>query len=159
MTGDDLFETETMAELCARQGRNQDALLIYQRLIETAPRASGHARWVARVDEIMRSLPKAPVAEIGLCDVAMPDAPGLNLVTHEDGAQVAWALPDNTVGPTLELLLIHRGPSGVELQKQQIVLDQPTGRMSFTAPGLIRALGAVGRQDGSEFVPLARAGS
>ncbi len=156
MTGDDLFETETMAELCARQGRQQDALLIYQRLIETAPQASRHASWVARADEITRSLPKAATEDVGLSDVAIPDAPGLNLVTHEDGAQVAWALPDETVAPMLELLLIHRGPSGVELQKRQINLDKHAGRMSFQAPGLIRAMGAVGRQDGTEFVPLAR---
>ena len=34
-TEHELYETETMAELCARQGRLQEAVAIYRRLLDT----------------------------------------------------------------------------------------------------------------------------
>ena len=38
------FETETMAELCVRQGHLEDALGIYQRLLQRAPDAGARVR-------------------------------------------------------------------------------------------------------------------
>ena len=50
--GDDaqeLFGTETMAELCVRQGRLADALAIYRRLCARGADDERHARWSARL--------------------------------------------------------------------------------------------------------------
>src|SRR5215831_18640397 len=45
----ELFGTETMAELCARQGRLEDARAIYRRLCARGAGDERHARWVARL--------------------------------------------------------------------------------------------------------------
>ncbi|HEY2731294.1 MAG TPA: septum site-determining protein MinC [Polyangia bacterium] len=45
----ELFGTETMAELCARQGRLDDALVIYRRLCAQGADEERHERWSARL--------------------------------------------------------------------------------------------------------------
>ncbi len=45
----DLFVTETMAELSARQGRTADAVAIYRRLIASAPAGERRERWQRRL--------------------------------------------------------------------------------------------------------------
>jgi len=44
-----LFATETMAELCARQGRIADAAAIFARLLRVDPSAASAARWAERL--------------------------------------------------------------------------------------------------------------
>jgi septum formation inhibitor MinC len=44
-----VFATETMAELCVRQGRVAEAVAIYRRLIANPGRDARHARWLARL--------------------------------------------------------------------------------------------------------------
>jgi septum site-determining protein MinC len=44
-----LFATETMAELCARQGRLADAAAIFGRLLRKDPNAPSAARWAERL--------------------------------------------------------------------------------------------------------------
>ena len=59
--GDDaqeLFGTETMAELCVRQGRLPDALAIYRRLCARGAGDERHARWSARL-EVLEQQPAA----------------------------------------------------------------------------------------------------
>jgi len=45
----ELFATETMAELCARQGRLADAAAIFRQLLETRPGDERAGRWAERV--------------------------------------------------------------------------------------------------------------
>jgi septum site-determining protein MinC len=45
----ELFGTETMAELCARQGRLDDALVIYRRLCTQGADEERRARWSVRL--------------------------------------------------------------------------------------------------------------
>lgn len=52
---DDLFATETMAELCARQGRLADAAGIYRRLLAGTVDADKRTRWESRLDELQRA--------------------------------------------------------------------------------------------------------
>jgi septum site-determining protein MinC len=53
---DDVFATETMAELCARQGRFGDAVSIYRRLLGGgAVPTDKSARWQARLVELERA--------------------------------------------------------------------------------------------------------
>jgi septum site-determining protein MinC len=47
-----LFATETMAELCARQGRIADAAAIFGRLLKKDPNAAAAARWAQRLAEL-----------------------------------------------------------------------------------------------------------
>lgn len=48
---EELFGTETMAELCVRQGRLDDALAIYRRLVGRADDAR-QPRWAARLSDL-----------------------------------------------------------------------------------------------------------
>jgi septum site-determining protein MinC len=57
---EDLFATETMAELCARQGRLADAAAIYRRLLEAPSDDQKRARWTARFEELANAAANAP---------------------------------------------------------------------------------------------------
>jgi septum site-determining protein MinC len=48
MDATDLFATDTMAELCARQGRTAEAIAIFSRLLEKSPEDERAPRWAAR---------------------------------------------------------------------------------------------------------------
>jgi septum site-determining protein MinC len=52
---DELFATETMADLCARQGRFADAAAIFDRLLRKDPNASAAGRWAQRLAELKAS--------------------------------------------------------------------------------------------------------
>jgi septum formation inhibitor MinC len=50
----EMFGTETMAELYARQGRLADAITVYRRLLATGPAAERRERWLARLEILDR---------------------------------------------------------------------------------------------------------
>jgi septum formation inhibitor MinC len=52
----EFFGTETMAELCARQGRLAEALRIYQHLIEHRAADERHGIWIARYQSLQRAV-------------------------------------------------------------------------------------------------------
>jgi septum site-determining protein MinC len=56
----DLFATETMAELCARQGRVADAVAIYRRLLAGPADDQRRARWAERLHGLERAPDRAP---------------------------------------------------------------------------------------------------
>lgn len=159
MGADPLFETETMADLLARQGRLGEALEIFQRLLATAPGAAGVSRWQRRLRDLERRLGLGLAADAGASGddaLPLPEAPGVVVVVVEDRATVAWSLPVETVGPALEVTLISRGPAGVQTSRHTTALAAPSGRLTFAAPGLQTALAAVGHRQGERFVPVAR---
>ncbi len=53
MEPDDLFATETMAELCVRQGRAADAMAIYRRLIDRASDDARRDRFQKRLETLV----------------------------------------------------------------------------------------------------------
>jgi septum site-determining protein MinC len=57
----DLFATETMAELCARQGRVADAAAIYRRLLAGPADDQRRARWAERLQALEHA--QAPAAD------------------------------------------------------------------------------------------------
>lgn len=155
----ELYETETMAELCARQGRLQEAVAIYRRLLDTDAAAGRQPlidRWSARLDDLEQAWGHAAGEEVEPEPVPLPRPPGVNVIANDDSVTVAWALPASTPQPTLELFLIQRTPSGVETNLRRLSLPGPTGRVAFAVPALHSALAAVGRLDGDNFRPLAR---
>jgi septum site-determining protein MinC len=66
MDATDLFATDTMAELCARQGRTAEAISIFSRLLEKSPDDQRAARWAAR---------RAALAQAGEGEAAPAAAP------------------------------------------------------------------------------------
>ena len=55
-----MFETETMAELCLKQGLVRDALLIYRRLLASAPDRETRERRAQRIAELEQRDAPAP---------------------------------------------------------------------------------------------------
>ena len=103
--GDDaqeLFGTETMAELCVRQGRLPDALAIYRRLCARGADDGRHARWSAR----LQVLEQQPIA-----GRASPE---------RDAAAPAAAAPAPPVASSHTLPLVVREP----VRSGQIVYAQ-----------------------------------
>jgi hypothetical protein len=153
---DALFQTETMAELCATQGRPQEAIAIYRRLLEGHPTSDRAAHWSERLDALEEALRLACGEEITPVPLALPEAPGVALQASDDSITVAWALPPQTPDPELELLLIQMTPTGVETTRRAVRLPGCEGRVAYAVPALHSALAAVGQGEGPDFVPLAR---
>src|SRR5262245_28263981 len=66
MDATDLFATDTMAELCARQGRTAEAIAIFSRLLEKSPGDERAARWAERREALGKQVEageSAPAAE------------------------------------------------------------------------------------------------
>ena len=151
----ELYETETMAELCARQGRPGEAVAIYRRLCESHPGAERKRRWLDRLEALEGQAGRGD-QEIVPSDIPLPPAPGVVVAANDDGVTIAWALAPETPAPTLELFLIQRTPAGVEAGKRTVALAAAAGRIAFAVPALHSAIAAVGRREGDRFVPLAR---
>ncbi len=151
-----LFETETMAELCARQGRPHEAIAIYRRLVDSHPGSPRKSRWLGRLAALERAWGTGATEEIPAAPIPLPRAPGIAVDARDDSVTVAWALPTSTPQPTVELLLIQKTPSGVETNKRTLRLDSYEGRIAFSVPALHSALAAVGGVRGGRFVPAAR---
>jgi len=97
----DVFVTETMAELSARQGRTAEAVAIYRRLIERAPaQDERRPRWADR----LATLERAAAAGEG---AATPPAPGA-------AASARAAAPARVTAPAAEPAL--RPPLVVQQQ-------------------------------------------
>jgi hypothetical protein len=155
---DDIFETETMAELCARQGRLGEAVTIFRHLLASAPRSPARARWQARLAELESHWQPAGEGEVAPADIPLPPVPGVNVQTTEDAVTVAWALPASTPAPALEVFFVQRTPGGIETTKRTLPLDSPSGRRGFAVPGLHSAIAAAGTLVEGRFVPVARSG-
>jgi hypothetical protein len=153
------FETETMAELCLRQGHRDEALAIYTRLLSRTNDPSTRARLEDRIVEIET----APAEQKGPPRTANEGpggpplaAPGIRSRVTDDVAIVEWSLPTATAGPTVELLLVARTPSGVTTERRSVPVNAAAGRMVLSVPGLHSLRAAAGFTAGDRFVPLAR---
>lgn len=155
--GGELYETETMAELCARQGRLGEAVAIYKHLALLAATPEQRARIHARLALLEARWQPEPAPHGPPPEVEIPVAPGVAVMVGDDQVAVAWALPAGTPAPALELLFIARGPAGVDTTKQTIPVDSHSGRRLLAAPGVHTALAAAGTIREARFVPLASA--
>jgi hypothetical protein len=150
-----VFETETMAELCVKQGLVSEALTIYRRLVAGAPDDETRARRANRLSALER------IAQ-GVVDARGAAAPvdgGASTVTLDrrgDALRFSWSLPAETVSPALQVLLVRRGPEGIEAETRTIPLDGPTGSTTLVVPNLYSLRAAAGWLDGARFVPRAR---
>jgi hypothetical protein len=150
------FETETMAELCLKQGLVEEALAMYRRLVAGAPDAAARARRAARVAELEARAGAAPTPPSAAGAALGADAPALALERRGDALVFSWALPSDTATPALQLLLLRRGPDGVEAETRTLPLAAARGTTIVTVPALHSLRAAAGWLDGARFVPLAR---
>jgi hypothetical protein len=156
MTADRLYETETMAELCARQGRLGEAIAIYRRLLESPVDDRTRSRVRARLRTLEASWQPVREMEAPPSDIPLPPSPGVAIQVEEGQLTVAWSLPPDTTSPSLDLLVLQRTAAGVETTKKMLPLAGLTGRLGLAAPAVHSAIAAVGTMIDDRFVPLAR---
>jgi len=156
MSMEHLYETETMAELCVRQGRLSEAIAIFRELAETAADSATRARARARLDTLEASWQPLRVAEVPPADLALPAIPGVALLLGEDQVTVAWALPPETNSPALDVLVLQRTPGGIDPQKKLLPLTETSGRIGLLLPGVHSALAAAGTIREGRFVAIVR---
>jgi hypothetical protein len=140
-----MFETETMAELCVKQGLIEQAIDIFRRLAESAADERSRRRYEARLSELAHGPGVAPL-----------ETPGLRITERGEAVQIEWRLPKHVASPALELLLLRHGPDGIVADRRKLALPAPSGTMSVPAPGLQHARAAAGRAEGDVFVPMVR---
>ncbi len=160
------FDTETMAELHARQGRPADALAIYRRLTDAGDPAARERR-LRRVAALETAIGGGGAgAEGGSTGVAAnpgPVAPARELaappaVTVQIGpgaVTVDWVVLPDTPSPALQLVLIRRTAAGVQTEKRTLLVNAPSGRLTLPIEGDPAALAAIGTAAGDRFIALA----
>jgi len=156
------FETETMADLHAQQGRPGEALIILKKLCETHPEHPDRGRWVARVAELESHIESTAQAGPEVPELPVPEPPGVAAAIGQDEAgnsvaAVAWALPATSHPPVVELFWVQRGADGVHTHHQRLPAEASRGRCFVPAPQAQAVAAAVGFEtaDG-QFVPVAR---
>jgi hypothetical protein len=156
MNPDHIYQTETMAELCARQGRIGEAIGIYRRLTDVVTDTALLARLRRRLASLEARWRPAVEAHASPADLPLPATPGISVLVGDDQVTVAWSLPFDTATPTLDLLLLTRTPSGIEPTKRTVPLSAPTGRLALPTPAIHSAIAAAGSLISGRFIPLAR---
>jgi hypothetical protein len=141
-----MFDTETMAELCVKQGLVDEALAIYRRLADQSEELATRRRYQERM------------AALGSARAARPmDMPGLRVDRRGDEVEIEWRLPPNVNAPALQLLLLRRTPSGITVEPRTTPLTSPGGTTVVVVPDLhsLRAAAGRVRPDGT-FIPIVR---
>jgi hypothetical protein len=156
MTQDHLYETETMAELCARQGRIGEAISIYRSLSESETDAATRARAQARLATLESTWQPLRETEVPPADIPLPSAPGVAVLVGEDQITIAWALPDDTTPVALDILVLQKTDAGIDAQKKLLPLEATSGRLGLALPAVHSAIAAAGTVRAGRFVPLAR---
>jgi hypothetical protein len=140
-----VFDTETMAELCVRQGLVDQAIGIFRRLAESADETGIRRRYEARMSELAKDPSLAPI-----------EIPGLRVTEKDDLVEIEWRLSPETPTPTLQVLLMRRGPDGIETEPRSLPLSGPQGRTVFAMANLCGVRAAAGQLVEGAFVPLVR---
>ena len=144
-----MFDTETMAELCVRQGLVDQALTIFRRLAEVAEDAGIRLRYETRISELAQDPSNAP-------SLAPIEIPGLRVTEKDDAVEIEWRLAPETPTPTLQVLFMRRGPDGIETDPRSLPLASSHGRTVFAMANLCGVRAAAGGLVGGAFVPLVR---
>jgi hypothetical protein len=144
-----VFDTETMAELCVRQGLVDQAIGIFRRHAEVADDGGIRVRYETRISELAQALSNDP-------SLAPIEVPGLRVTEKDDAVEIEWRLAPETPTPTLQVLLMRRGPDGIETDPRSLPLAAPHGRTVFAMSNLCGVRAAAGGLVGGAFVPLVR---
>lgn len=156
MTTDHLYQTETMAELCARQGRLGEAISIYRALCDKGADAAMRARAQARLATLESTWQPLRETEVPPADLALPAEPGVAVLVGDDQITVAWTLPQNATPLALDILVLQKSCAGIDAQKKLLPVDLPSGRIGLAVPSVHSAIAAAGTVRAGRFVALAR---
>jgi len=158
------FETETMAELCVRQGHGEEGLAIYRRLLGRAADAAARERLGARVARLESALLASepgsaarPAQRDEAGQAAPPSQPGLRAAIDGHRLIIDWRLPAAEPRPReLQVLLVMRAATGVTTETRSLRLDAQSGRIQLQVEGLHSARAAAGHRRDDRFVPILR---
>ena len=148
-----MFETETMAELCLKQGLVRDALAIYRRLLARAPDEGTRARRAQRIAELEQRDGEADAADRR----PAPPAPTAIQARHDhQHVTLEWRLPAGTPAPALQILVLRREETGIATERRTVRLPGAQGSLTLQIAGVHSLRAAAGKLDGDRFVPLVR---
>ena len=140
-----MFDTETMAELCIKQGLIDQAIGVYQRMATASEDPAARRRYEERIVALEH--------EPGLVPL---ETPGLRVHTRQGEVDIEWRLPADVTAPALQVLVLRRTPVGIEAAPRTIPLSSPHGRTQMSVTGLHSVRAAAGRLVGDAFVPIVR---
>ena len=140
-----VFDTETMAELCVKQGLVDQAIAIYRRMATESEDAAARRRYEERIVALEQQPGQTPL-----------ETPGLRVHVHGGEVQIEWRLPPDVETPALQLLLLRRTSEGIETEGRTMPLASPHGRTLLRVADLHTVRAAAGRMVGDTFVPTVR---
>lgn len=144
-----MFDTETMAELCVKQGLSGEAVAIYRRLAAATQDTDKRRLYEARISALAH-----PADEPS--DITPMETPELRVERRGDEVQIEWRLPPDVIQPALQMLVLRHTPDGIAAEPRTAPLASTEGRTVLGIPGLHSLRVAAGRMRDGRFIPIVR---
>ena len=144
-----MFDTETMAELCVKQGLPGEAIAIYRRLAAATSDVDKRRLYEARIGALVD-----PADEPS--DITPMETPELRVERNGDDVHIEWRLPADVVAPALQMLVLRHTPEGIAAEPRTVPLASTEGRTQVGVPALHSLRVAAGRLRDGRFVPIVR---
>lgn len=144
-----MFDTETMAELCVKQGLTSEAVAIYRRLAATTTDLDKRRLYAARIGALAQ-----PAHEPS--DITPMEGPDLRVARNGDEVEIEWRLPSDVGTPALQMLVLRRTTEGIAAEPRTVPLASTDGRTVVAVPGLHSLRVAAGRLRDGNFIPIVR---
>ena len=144
-----MFDTETMAELCVKQGLAGEALAIYRRLAD-ATRTTTGAACTRRASARSTTPRQAP-------DVTA-DGDARSCASRRRGDEVRdrMAAAVGVATPALQMLMLRRTPDGIAAEPRTVPLRRP--RAAVSACPTLHSLRVAAGRCATPFIPSSAAG-
>ena len=141
-----VFDTETMAELCVKQGLTDEALAIYRRLADQTAEPDTRRRYAERM------------AALGSPRDARPmDTPGLRVDRRGDEVEIDWRLPPERERAGAAAPAVEEDAVGDRRRAAHDAADVGGGTTIVVVPDLHSLRAAAGRlRDDGTFIPIVR---
>jgi len=144
-----MFDTETMAELCVKQGLNGEAVAIYRRLAAATQDGDKRRLYEARISALVH-----PGDEPS--DITPMETPELRVEREGDEVRIEWRLPSDVTHAALQMLVLRHTPDGIAAEPRTVPLSATEGRTVLGVPGLHSVRVAAGLMRDGRFIPIVR---